>query len=124
MTSSIASITVDCDDAQTLSGFWAGVLGVDADPDERATGPFFQSIGRTIDGWTGPIMMFIKVPEGKTAKNRVHLDLSTPDRSAEVERLIALGATHLHDKDEWGTLWTTLLDPEGNEFCLSDSHQG
>ncbi len=123
MTSSIASITVDCDNAQTLSEFWAGVLGVDVDPDERATGPFFQSIGRTLDGWTGPIMMFIKVPEPKTAKNRVHLDLSTADRSAEVERLIGLGATHVHDKEEWGMRWTTLQDPEGNEFCVADSQQ-
>ena len=123
MTSSIASITVDCDNALTLSAFWASVLGVEADPDERSTGPFFQTIGRTADGWTGPIMMFIKVPEGKTAKNRMHLDLTTSDRAAELERLVGLGATHVHDKDEWGMKWTTLQDPEGNEFCIADSHQ-
>ena len=121
MTSSLAAITIDCENALTLSAFWAGVLGVEADPDERGSGPFFQSIGRSAEDWAGPIMMFIKVPEGKTAKNRVHLDLSCSDRIAEVDRLLALGATHVHDKDEWGTIWTTFQDPEGNEFCVSDT---
>ncbi|MFW2380696.1 MAG: VOC family protein [Acidimicrobiales bacterium] len=121
MTSAIASITVDCEDALKASAFWAETLGVSADPDDRGSGAFFQSIGRTTEGWVGPIMMFIKVPEGKSAKNRIHLDLRTDDRPAEVARLLGLGATHVHDKDEWGTVWTTLLDPEGNEFCVSDA---
>ena len=63
-------------------------------------------------------MMFIAVPEAKSVKNRVHLDLDADDREAEVRRLIELGATHIHDKDEWGISWTTLADPEGNEFCV------
>lgn len=41
-------------------------------------------------------------------------------RNAGVERLLALGATKVHDKDEWGVNWTTLLDPEGNEFCVAE----
>ena len=68
----------------------------------------------------GPVMMFIQVPEAKAAKNRMHLDLSADDRDAEVERLVALGATRIHDKDEWGIQWTTLADPEGNEFCIAE----
>ena len=121
MTSSLAAITFDCENALTLSAFWAGVTGVEADPDERDSGVFFQSVGRSTEGWAGPIMMFIKVPEGKTVKNRVHLDLACTDRPAEVDRLLSIGAAHVHDKEEWGTVWTTLQDPEGNEFCLSDS---
>ena len=121
MTSSISAITFDCDNALTLSSFWGEVLGVAPDPDASNSGAFFQSIGRTADGWSGPIMMFIKVPEGKTAKNRVHLDMHTDDRPAEVARLVALGATEVHDKDEYGTVWTTLQDPEGNEFCVTDT---
>ncbi|MGI8723263.1 MAG: VOC family protein [Geodermatophilaceae bacterium] len=66
--------------------------------------------------------MFIKVPERKTAKNRMHLDLrmekSVP-RSLEVARLVDLGATHIADKDEWGHSWAVLTDPEGNEFCVA-----
>jgi len=121
MTSSIAAITIDCDNALSLSAFWAGVLQVEADPDTRGSGEFFQSIGQSAEGWVGPMMMFIKVPEAKTAKNRVHLDLATPDRLGEVARLTGLGAAVVHDKDEWGVTWTTLTDPEGNEFCVSDS---
>lgn len=63
------------------------------------------------------MMMFIQVPEEKSVKNRVHLD-NTDDREAEVARLISLGAAHIHDKTEWGMTWTTLADPEGNEFCV------
>ncbi len=63
--------------------------------------------------------MFLKVPEGKTVKNRVHLDLHADDPEAEVTRLLGLGASHVHEKKEWGSQWTTLADPEGNEFCVA-----
>jgi predicted enzyme related to lactoylglutathione lyase len=52
-------------------------------------------------------------------KNRVHLVLHADDRAAEVERLVSLGATIVHDKDEWNVRWTTLTDPQGNEFCVA-----
>jgi predicted enzyme related to lactoylglutathione lyase len=89
------------------------------DPGEEETGVFFASIGRTDPQPEQPTMMFIKVPEPKSVKNRVHLDLDASDREAEVERLVGLGATVVHDKDEWGVRWTTLTDPEGNEFCVA-----
>jgi predicted enzyme related to lactoylglutathione lyase len=66
-------------------------------------------------------MLFIPVPEGKTAKNRLHLDLS-PERATRdemVERAVAAGATVIGDhRGEDGTGWVTLTDPEGNEFCI------
>ena len=69
-------------------------------------------------------MLFIPVPEGKTAKNRMHLDLRPTDctRDEQVEKALALGATLLgdHRKDD-GTGWVTLADPEGNEFCIERS---
>ena len=64
-------------------------------------------------------MMFIKVPEGKTSKNRMHLDLSAADREAEVQRLVALGATRGAEHDEQGIRWTVMADVEGNEFCVA-----
>lgn len=67
-------------------------------------------------------LLFLAVPEPKTAKNRVHLDLECDDRRAEVARLVDLGATHVADHDEWGISWSVLLDPEGNEFCLAATH--
>jgi predicted enzyme related to lactoylglutathione lyase len=65
--------------------------------------------------------MFIQVPEAKTTKNRMHVDLTATDRTHEVERLLGLGATVVHENDERGTRWTTLADPEGNEFCVAEN---
>ena len=73
-------------------------------------------------GATCPTWFFLQVPEGKTAKNRMHIDLEADDRMAEVNRLVKLGATHVADKDEWGIQWSVLNDPEGNEFCVSGPH--
>ena len=63
--------------------------------------------------------MFVKVPEPKIAKNRIHLDLMAPDPEAEVDRLVKLGATWVADLDEYGHTWTVMADPEGNEFCVA-----
>jgi hypothetical protein len=64
-------------------------------------------------------MLFLVVPEGKAAKNRVHLDLRPSDSMAnEVERVKGLGATELRFVEEGGSFWTVMLDPEGNEFCV------
>ena len=68
----------------------------------------------------GPRVFFLKVPEGKTAKNRMHLDVHVDpsemhERAAE---LVAIGATHVAEFDEPEGHWITMLDPEGNEFCL------
>ena len=81
---------------------------------------FFASIG--MGDLTRIGLMFIQVPEGKTVKNRVHLDFDSEDIAAEVARVIALGATHVHDKAEYGMTWSTLADPEGNEFCIGSGH--
>ena len=65
-------------------------------------------------------IFIIKVPEGKTAKNRCHIDFDTDDRVAEVERLVSAGATKVADHTLHGFTWTVMQDPEGNEFCVSD----
>ncbi len=77
---------------------------------------------------TGHMLLFIEVPDAKQVKNRVHLDLRPTDltRDEEVERLLAIGATHLADHREIrgdGTGWVTLADPDGNEFCVLRSHR-
>ena len=115
MSLSVASITVDCHDAHKVANFWSAAFDVPLDPEPSE---FFTSLGRSVPD--APVtMMFIPVPESKTVKNRMHLDLQADDREAEVERLLGLGATLVHDKDEWGVRWTTLTDPEGNEFCVA-----
>ena len=115
MSISLGNITFDCDDPQKTAAFWAAAL--DREIDEGAS-PFFVSIGvgepDRLPNW-----FFIKVPEAKTVKNRMHLDLFTNDRDADVERLVDLGATHVEDKNEWGHSWSVMTDVEGNEFCIS-----
>lgn len=119
MTLKINAITFDCENAATLAQFWSAAFGRSIDPGQEEHGIHFASIGRSGSASDQPVLMFIKVPEGKSAKNRVHLDLDADDRAAEVERLVGLGATVVHDRDEWGTRWTTLADLEGNEFCVA-----
>jgi predicted enzyme related to lactoylglutathione lyase len=61
----------------------------------------------------------VKVPEPKTAKNRLHLDVAAADVEVEVARLVGLGATKVADTEEYGYTWTVMADPEGNEFCVA-----
>jgi hypothetical protein len=116
MTLHIANITFDCDQPAKVAAFWAAAL--DRDVDDGAT-DYFCSI-RLPSGAAATNLLFLKVPEPKTAKNRVHLDLVADDRAAEVARLGALGATHVGDKEEWGLAWSVLHDIEGNELCIAE----
>jgi Glyoxalase-like domain len=114
MTATIRSITFDCANPLKLAHFWAGVIGstvADDSDDEDALVP-------SPDGHS-PRMLFIKVPEGKAAKNRIHFDLIPATTMAEeVERLLALGAQRAEGFDGADIKWTVLQDPEGNEFCV------
>ena len=106
----IKSVTFDCADAVRLATFWAAALGSDVDEDSTVTKAFVEPAG-----WGGPMLWFQQVPEGKTAKNRMHFDLRAPGTVAdEVERLVALGATRVGGTDEL----VVMHDPEGNEFCV------
>jgi len=112
MTIKLSQVTFDCADPPRLAGFWADVVqgAVAAGANEH--------VALVPGGADVPTLLFIRVPEGKTAKNRVHLDLGCADLDAERERILSLGATHVHDKQEWGVTWSTFLDPEANEFCV------
>jgi hypothetical protein len=117
VTLQLANITFDCDDALIVGRFWSAVLDRPLDPEPSE---HFASIG--LGDTTDTTWLFAGVPESKTAKNRVHLDLAVArggDAVAEIDRLIGLGAKRVADKDEWGHSWTVLQDPEGNEFCVS-----
>ncbi|MDQ6674878.1 MAG: VOC family protein [Chloroflexota bacterium] len=114
MTLRLANVTFDCNDAARVATFWSAALDRPIDEDPSA---WFASIGRGDHSQT--VWLFIKVPEGKQGKNRVHVDLHAEDRAAEVERLVALGAQRHSDHAEHGLQWTTLLDVEGNEFCVA-----
>ena len=108
-------VTVDAGDAAALAAFWAEALGWAVGPGASAEMAMIGGPARPSDtpGW-----LFLRVPEPRTAKNRVHVDLEADDLEAETGRLVGLGATVLHEKREWGAHWRTLADPEGNEFCV------
>ena len=116
----LKAVTIDCADAQVVAKFWSELLDRPLDTKPMPPSSFFASIGMGDPNPNG--FMFIQVPEGKAAKNRVHLDFESDDIASEVARLIALGATHIHDKSEFGMTWATLADPEGNEFCIGSHH--
>jgi Glyoxalase-like domain len=113
MTIRLHTLTFDCADAAVLGEFWAQALGQELDP---GASKGFASIGLHDSGRSEPRWLFAQVPEGKSAKNRMHPDLMTADLEAEVERLIGLGATWTADVKLDSVRWSTLLDPEGNEF--------
>jgi predicted enzyme related to lactoylglutathione lyase len=116
MTNGLLAISFDCADAATLADFWAAAFGRSVAPGGTAESARV-AVGDVAA--TGPTLLFHQVPEGKTVKNRVHVDLSTSEAAAETERLVSLGATVLNVFEEDGRhRWTTFADPEGNEFDL------
>ena len=115
MASVINEVVIDCDDPQRVAAFWAEALSWQAQQDGDIW--WMSESGDPAD--VGLALVFIKVPEPKTVKNRLHIDL-TPfrcDQDAEVARLLALGATRV-DIGQGDVPWVVLGDPEGNEFCV------
>ncbi|MEV0715581.1 VOC family protein [Asanoa sp. NPDC050611] len=136
-------VTVDCAEPHVLADWWADALGWDVEPQDegfirsmiaqghatddettRHNGKLVWKTGAAIRHPEGleraPRMLFQWVPEPKTVKNRMHLDLRTgDDRDDVVQRLLGKGATYLHDGRQGPMSWVTLADPEGNELCVS-----
>ena len=113
----IRHITIDSSDPYELARFWAAVLDGELADDDHPGDPeaLVQYPAE------GPNVLFVRVPEAKAVKNRVHLDITPVGRGRddEVERLVGLGAAVIDDRrkpDGWG--WVVLADPEGNEFCV------
>ncbi|WP_107657984.1 VOC family protein [Nocardia suismassiliense] len=122
MASKFTELAIDCADPVGLARFWCAVLGYEVLDEEEG----FVSIGspsvpegRDRPGPVPPTLGFARVPEGKTIKNRLHIDVNPTDRDQdeEVRRLLDLGARHV-DVGQGEVSWVTLADPEGNEFCV------
>jgi hypothetical protein len=121
MTSKLTELAIDCTDPVGLARFWCAVLGYevqDQDDGLVTIGPR-DVVGEGAPGPVPPTLTFAHVPEPKTAKNRLHLDVSPADREQdeEVRRLVELGARHV-DVGQGDESWVVLADPEGNEFCV------
>jgi catechol 2,3-dioxygenase-like lactoylglutathione lyase family enzyme len=119
VTSRISHTSVDARDAYAQSVWWADVLGMREDPEDPNEPGHEECMLFSTDGRTR--LLFIEVPEGRTVKNRLHLDLRPVEgsRDEEVARLLGLGAQQVADhRTPDGRGWVTLADPEGNEFCV------
>jgi predicted enzyme related to lactoylglutathione lyase len=106
------NVTIDCNDALRLGTFWAELLGVPLSSDDGGTEHWVEPVGGGAD------IVFVTVPERKTVKDRIHIDLRPDDQDAEVARAVALGATHVDIGQGSDQTWVVLADPEGNEFCI------
>lgn len=139
-------VTVDSADPHSLADWWADALGWAVEPVDEAfirrmiaegraseddttthRGALVWKVGAAIrhpddpERWPHRRILFQRVPEAKTVKNRVHLDVrvGADNLEAEVERLTAKGATFQHRAQQGPFRWVTILDPEGNELCLT-----
>ena len=113
----IQCLVVDSDDCELLARFWSQAIGwriTYESPDEWCIEPPEGSPAVNVT----PDILFVKVSDRKSVKNRLHLDLKPKDQAAEVERILALGATHADVGQSDEVSWVVLADPEGNEFCV------
>ena len=110
----IGNVTFDCENPARVAEFWGAALGYTV---QNFSEDFAQA---SHPEGTRPNLLFIKVTEPRTVKNRVHMDLGADNREGEIQRLIGLGATRgeSHSMPEYAITWTVLQDPEGNELCV------
>ncbi len=115
MASVFREVVIDCTDPRRVGQFWSEVLGWPlVEHEER-----YYWLSSTGEPWAPPpLLLFVPVPEPKTGKNRLHIDLNPYgcDQPEELERLLGLGARRV-DVGQGDVPWIVLADPEGNEFC-------
>lgn len=116
MTTRTANFCIDCSDPRTLALWWAQAV----DDFEAREQDEWEEGEAWLNGPIGRDLIFLRVPEAKTVKNRMHICVRPvgTTRDAEVERLLGLGATMVDDLREPEEGWAVLADPEGNEFCV------
>ncbi len=110
----LREIVVDCSDPHRVAEFWGQVLGWEVQEDGDVL--WMSASGQPFPDM---LLVFVPVPENKTVKDRIHLDVSPIgcDQDDEVERIIGLGASRV-DVGQGESPWKVLADPEGNEFCV------
>ena len=118
MALTIQALIIDSHDPSALASFWEQALGWRRTY-ERADEVILEPPEHSLQDGVAADLLFGLSPDGKVGKNRLHLDLRPDDQAAEVERLLALGASRAdvgQDDDE--VSWVVMADPEGNEFCV------
>lgn len=109
-------ITLDSPEPRAIGRWWAERVGGRVVAENEG----WFVVVELADGQ--PHLAFQKVPAPTPGKNRMHLDLVSTDRKADVARLVDAGATLVAEREMAGTAWTTLADPDGNQFCVADGH--
>ena len=127
MTSKFTELAIDCADPHGLARFWCSVLYYEVQTEDDGVVTIATPLvpeGKKRVGPVPPALTFAQVPEGKTIKNRLHIDLNPTDREQdeEVRRLLDLGAEPA-DVGQGDKSWVVLTDPEGNEFCVLAGRQ-
>ena len=116
-TAKVASVVINCQDVDRLVTFWTEMLGLE----ERQRYPGFVWLSPMTEG--GPALAFQQVPEEKPpGRNRLHFNMSVDDREAFITFVEGLGGSRVDDHEIQGFHWTIMADPEGNEFCIAESH--
>jgi len=110
-------ICVDSTDPSHTADFWEAALGWRRTADEPDEVVLEPPAGSPEDG-VSPDLLFLRVPEEKVVKNRLHIDLRPDDQAAEVSRLEGLGARRVDVGQGDESTWVVLADPDGNEFCV------
>jgi hypothetical protein len=126
MASKFTELAIDCSDPHALARFWCSVLDYEVqEEDEEVVTIGAPTLGKEHPGPVPPTLTFARVPEGKSGKNRLHLDVNPSDRDQdeEVRRLLELGAQHADVGQTGDESWVVLADPEGNEFCVLASRR-
>ena len=120
MALSLQCITVDAHNPKALAEFWAEALGWTVGEDGDDIGWWIERELNDPKKTGFPDILFLKVPDSKVVKNRLHLDLRPDDQAAEVARLESLGAKKIDigQSTDPDTTWVVMADPEGNEFCI------
>ena len=113
----IQCLCVDSTDPALPAAFWQAALGWRRAHQDESEIVLEPPAGSSEEGVV-PDLLFLKVPEGKAVKNRLHLDLRPEDQMAEVARLEGLGARRVDVGQGDGVSWVVMADPEGNEFCV------
>jgi hypothetical protein len=110
-------LCIDTSDPRKLAAFWEAAVGWRRTLEKDDEVVLEPPVGSPEDG-IAPDLLFLRVPEHKTGKNRLHIDLRPDDQSVEVARLEALGARRADVGQGRDASWVVMADPDGNEFCV------
>ncbi len=106
-------LAMDANDVKALAEFWCAAASYEVSQSDY---PYVAVLDT--ESSSQPGIIILQVPEGKSAKNRLHMEFDASDLKSEAERMIGLGATLVAEREFYGTNWIVMQDPEGNEFCL------